>query len=120
MRMKRSRTMMCRVKTSQHEQVSAEKKSGLRSHWLSIAGCALVAVLGAGHLYSMNRIAVQGYAIRSAEKQLAELKQENSQLRIEEAELRSLQRIEEAGQRMSMFESEQVSYIEENGSLALR
>lgn len=85
------------------------------------AACFLsMAFFGSAYLYSMNRIAVQGYAIRSAEKRVAELRQENKQLQIQEAELRSLHRIEEAGQRLSMVEAKEVRYIEESNPLALR
>ncbi len=79
-----------------------------------------VAFFGSAYLYSMNRLAVQGYAIRTAEKRVAELRQENKQLQIQEAELRSLHRIEEAGQRLSMVEAKDVQYIEESSPLALR
>jgi hypothetical protein len=80
----------------------------------------LVVFFGALHLYSMNRIAVQGYAIRTAEKRVAELRQENKRLQIHEAELKSLQRIEEAGRRLNMFESQEISCIEEGSPLASR
>lgn len=80
----------------------------------------VVILLGVFYLYTTNRVAVQGYAIRGVEKDIARLKQDNNQLRIEEAELKSLYRIEEAGKRMNMFEPITVNYIEETGSIALR
>lgn len=80
----------------------------------------LVVVLGASYLYATNKVAVQGFAIRSAEKEIAQLKQDNNQLRIEEAELKSLYRIEEAGKRLNMFEPMEVIYIEDSNSIALR
>lgn len=83
-----------------------------------IAG--IVILLGAFYLYTTNRVAVQGYAIRGIEKDIARLKKDNNQLRIEEAELKSLYRIEEAGKRMNMFEPTTVNYIEETNSIALR
>jgi hypothetical protein len=83
-----------------------------------IAG--IVILLGAFYLYTTNRVAVQGYAIRGVEQDIARLKQDNNQLRIEEAELKSLYRIEEAGKRMNMFEPAKVNYIEETNSIALR
>lgn len=84
----------------------------------SIAG--VVVVLGACYLYATNRVAVSGYAIRNAEKEIAVLKQDNNQLRIQEAELKSLYRIEEAGKRLNMFEPAHVSYIDESGPIAFR
>jgi cell division protein FtsL len=80
----------------------------------------IVIVLGAFYLYTTNKVAVQGFAIRGAEKEIAQLKQANNQLRIQEAELKSLYRIEESGKRLNMFEPVQVSYIEESSPIALR
>jgi cell division protein FtsL len=87
---------------------------------IPIGVVGIVVVLGAFYLYITNQVAVQGYAIREAENQIAQLKQSNNQLRIQEAELKSLYRIEEAGKRLNMFEPVQVSYIEESGPIALR
>jgi cell division protein FtsB len=109
-----------RLASTRQNDAGESRVEVCRRNWLQIFGVALIAVFGALHLYSMNRIAVQGYAIRSAEKKLAALKQENNQLRIQEAELKSLQRIEEAGRRLNMFEPQEVSYIEENSPVALR
>lgn len=78
----------------------------------------IVVVLGACYLYTTNRVAVSGYAIRGVEKEIATLKQDNNQLRIQEAELKSLYRIEEAGKRLNMFEPVHVSYIEESNPIA--
>ena len=83
-----------------------------------IAGVVLM--MGAFYLYTTNRVAVQGYAIRDAEKEIARLKQDNNQLRIQEAELKSLYRIEETGKRLNMFEPVTIDYIEESGPIALR
>lgn len=85
-----------------------------------VAAVGFVIVLGAFYLYATNKVAVQGYAIRSAEKEIARLKQDNNQLRIQEAELKSLYRIEESGKRLNMFEPENVSYIEDANAIALR
>lgn len=80
----------------------------------------VMVVFAAFYLYASNRIAVQGYAIRSVERDIAELKVANNQLRIQEAELKSFHQIEETSRRLNMFESVQVSYIEEVGPIALR
>jgi|GEM_PF-4518404 len=71
----------------------------LTAHMAS-AHVAVVALLGlsllaAGlYVYSVNRSAVQGYAIRNLEKGLKELKKENAELRRREAEAKSLSRVE--------------------------
>jgi cell division protein FtsL len=76
------------------------------------------------YLFTINHTAVQGYAIRSAEREIAQAKEENQRLKIEEAELRSLERIESARDRLHLVAvapgSDTVSYIEAPGPLALR
>ena len=79
-----------------------------------------VALLGSFYLYSINKTAVLGFSIRTAENKVATLRQENNQLKIKEAELKSLYRIEETGQRLNMFEVQQVRYLDESSPLALR
>ena len=85
---------------------------------MSVAG--IVVFVGAFYLYTTNRLAVQGFAIRNVEKEIATLKQDNNQLRIQEAELKSLYRIEETGRRLKMFEPTDVSYLENTHPIALR
>jgi hypothetical protein len=96
------------------------QSSSSRQNKLAVSIAGVVVVLGACYLYTTNRVAVQGFAIRGAEKEIARLKQDNKQLRIQEAELKSLYRIEEAGKRLNMFEPTEVIYIEESNSIALR
>ncbi|MDD5084268.1 MAG: hypothetical protein PHT88_05080 [Candidatus Moranbacteria bacterium] len=87
---------------------------------LSVGIAGVVVIMGMCYLYTTNRVAVQGYSIREAEQEIASLKQDNKQLRIQEAELKSLYRIEEAGKRLNMFEPTEVSYIEDTHPIALR
>ena len=102
------------------KQIVPTNEISTRSHGASFAMAGVVLFLGAFYLYATNRVAVQGFGIREAEKQVAQLSQDNNQLRIREAELKSLYRIEETGKRLNMFEPLKVTYIEENGPLALR
>lgn len=95
-----------------------EHRTGMKG--VMVFCIAMVLVCGGAYLYSINKVAVKGYAIRSTERQLSELKQENNKLRIQEADLRSLYRIEETGKRLNMFESQDVRYIEETGPIAFR
>lgn len=81
---------------------------------------AFAFVLGGYHLYSVNRNAVQGYHMRSAEKEIAALRQENADLKIEEADLRSLHRIEAAGEELRMQKTEEERYLEARGPVAMR
>lgn len=76
------------------------------------------------YLYVTNHNAVQGFAIRGAEQSLVAAQDENQQLRIEEAQLRSLSRIMDAKERFGLVEatpeSKTVSFVTLNESLALR
>lgn len=72
-------------------------------------------VSGGGYLYSVNENAVQGYHVRSLEKEISHLKQKGAELRITEVDLRSLQRIEASGGELRMQKLENVKYLEERG-----
>jgi hypothetical protein len=87
-----------------------------------IAGCMLLFVIA--YLYAINQTAVQGFAVRGAERSVTQAKDENQRLRIEEAQLRSLGRIMEAKDRLGLIETapdnQAVSYLSLGESLALR
>lgn len=88
-------------------------------HILILSILMVMFVIGGGYLYSVNRSAVQGYSLRTLEKEISTLKQENAELKITEVDLRSLYRIEtEEGLRMQKVES--AVYLEERGPVALR
>ncbi|MFZ2299767.1 MAG: hypothetical protein WAW00_01360 [Candidatus Moraniibacteriota bacterium] len=80
----------------------------------------VVFVAGGGYLYSVNRSAVQGYHMRTLEKEIDRLKQDNAELKITEADLRSLYRIEASGEALGMEKLDAVIYLEERGPVALR
>ena len=75
---------------------------------------------GGCYLYSVNRSAVQGYHLRTLEKEIDTLKQENTELKISEADLRSLYRIEASAEALDMQQLETVIYLEERGPVALK
>lgn len=77
-------------------------------------------VIGGGYLYSVNRSAVQGYHLRILENEIGKLKQENAELKISEADLRSLYRIEASGEELHMQKLDTIKYLEERGPVALR
>ncbi len=77
-------------------------------------------VVGGGYLYSVNQSAVQGYYMRTLEKETDMLKQENAELKIAEADLRSLYRIEASGEVLQMQKPDTIIYLEEHGPIALR
>ncbi len=81
---------------------------------------AFVVVSGILYLYSINASAVKGYQIRQIEKDISELKKENDRLKIREAQLKSLRKIEESSRNVNMGDAKNISYLEETGPLALR
>ena len=108
------------MRTKAMDKQEKTHNTALYKQKLPIYIAGIVIFLGAFYLYTTNRVAVQGYAIRDAEQDIAQLKQNNNQLRIQEAELKSLSRIEDTGKRLNMFEPTKVNYIEETGPIALR
>jgi hypothetical protein len=85
---------------------------------LTFAVLIFIVVAGLFYLYSTNSNAVQGYQIKNIEKELSNLKNDNEKLRIKEAELKSLYRIEESTKNLNMEETKIVSYVEEQGPVA--
>lgn len=95
-----------------------------RSSIGTVFGGLLGVLTLAAYVWSINQTAVQGYAVRSIEKEIADARTENQKLRIEEAELRSLDRIESAKDRLRLTDmppgTPDVTYVDANGPLALR
>lgn len=89
-------------------------------HILILSILMVMFVVGGGYLYSVNRNAVQGYSLRTLEKEINTLKQENAELKITEVDLRSLYRIETAEEGLHMQKVESAVYLEERGPVALR
>lgn len=75
---------------------------------------------GIVYLHALNRGAVQGYETRTLEQEIAELKKEHGRLKLSEAEMLSLSRIESAAKDRGMSQAETVRMVEGRGSLALR
>lgn len=73
--------------------------------------CLLVCV---AYLGIINTTAVKGYEVRSVEERINELKKENKQLQIEEAELNSFYNIKDNIGNLNMVEAEEVVYIDDN------
>ncbi len=78
-----------------------------------------VGVLGT-HIYSVNSNAVQGYQVRHLEKQIANLQEENARLKIQEADVKSFQRIDEARESLSLDQVQTPQYFEERDIVASR
>ena len=89
------------------------------AHIFMFAVALIVFVAGGCYLYSVNQSAVQGYHMRSLEQSISKLKQENAELKISEADLRSLYRIEASEEALSMQKTDDTVYLEERGPVAL-
>jgi uncharacterized membrane protein (DUF106 family) len=77
-------------------------------------------LVGIFYIYSINSSATKGSNILQMEKEIAQLKKESEELRIKEAELKSLYHVEEESKKLNMAEVTSISYIEESGPMALK
>ena len=89
-------------------------------HMFVLGILTVMFAIGGGYLYSVNRSAVQGYHMRTIENEIDKLKEENVELKITEADLRSLYRIEAAGEELQMQKLDNVKYLEKRGPVALK
>lgn len=71
------------------------------------------------YLYSINQTAMKGLQIRNIEKEISQIKNENENLKIKEAALKSLYQLEEASKNLNMSNLKDAQYIEETPSVAL-
>lgn len=80
--------------------------------------CLMVAAI---YLGIINVSAVKGYEIKKVEQKIDELKKENKQLQIQEAELNSFYNIKDNIGNLNMVEVKDVVYIDDNeGAVALK
>lgn len=108
-----------RILSSRQDKKSSIELAGSVQR-LTLGILMAIFVAGGCYLYSVNRSAVQGYHLRTLEKEIHALKQENAELKIAEADLRSLSRIESTGAELDMQKLDTVIYLEELGPVALR
>ncbi len=103
-------------------KIKINRKKKITSGSINLAFIVFIFTVVAGvfYLYSTNSNAVQGYQIKKVEKDLFELRQVNEQLRIREADLKSLYHIEESTKNLNMEETKSVSYVEETGPVAMK
>jgi len=90
------------------------KRNGVHADMAHVAVVALLSLslVSAGlYVYAVNQRAVQGYAIRTIEKELKELKKVNAELRVREAEAKSLARVEEGSVGLGMEKAEATTII---------
>lgn len=92
-------------------------RPGFASPWLVVV---IIFVFSGIYLYFTNSSAGKGYEMRQVEKDISELKKESEQLRIKEAELKSLYHIEESSREFNMADANKISYIEEKSPVAMK
>lgn len=66
------------------------------------------------YLGIINTTAVKGYEVRKVEQEIEQLKKDNKQLQIEEAELNSFYNIKDNVGNLNMVEAKDVVYIDNN------
>lgn len=103
-----------KIKKNIHTQKT--KVAGFINPIFVVFGCA--AFSGLLYLYSINHTAVKGLEIRTIEKEISQMQNENENLKIKEAELKSLYKIEESSKNLNMSQLKDVKYIEETGPVA--
>lgn len=100
--------------------IKTKNKQILGSINLSFVVVFFIILSGIIYMYSINNSAVKGYKIRQTEKEISSLKKANEQLKIKEAELKSLYYIEEISKKLNMTELNNISYIDETGPVAYK
>jgi hypothetical protein len=75
---------------------------------------------GALYLYQVNDLTNKGYEMKETERQIAQLKEINEKNKIKEIELRSMYNIEKTTQDLELVNSENVSYLELDGPMAMK
>lgn len=79
---------------------------------VAIVGLLSLSLVSAGlYVFTVNQSAVQGYAIRTLEKELKGLKKENAELRVREAEVTSLTSVEAGSTDLRMEKAEALKVI---------
>jgi len=115
---------------STNPAVFGEKKKGIKIKSVSPSGTgkitwsfllvSLICVAGVLYIFEVNNAATQGYKIENLEKQVQELKNNNENLKIREAELRSMYNIEEKTKDLNMTAPKDVSYLTLPGNVAMK
>lgn len=87
---------------------------------LSFILVTLVCAAGVFYIFEVNNLATKGYEIRNLENQLNKSQKENETLRIQEAELKSMYKIEEKTKDLNMVVPKDVSYLNLPGDVAMK
>lgn len=121
---KRPRVLCVNKKTvGRRESAVAAPKE--RDAKLGLAGAvailaSVVATCGAIYLYQANALVSKGYEIQRLQSRIADLEKTNQSGSIQETELRSMYNIEKATQKLDLVSSQDVTYLELKGPMAMK
>lgn len=102
-----------------------------RSHWwhrfkLSTQKFAVLLSIGAGlagfgYVFMTNHTATEGFAIKSLEKQIAQIQKDNQKLELQAADLRSLSAVDQTGVALGLVPTDTFDYLAPTaGAVAVR
>ncbi len=112
------RTTVARTGT---QKITPEKGGRERLPAFGFVAILFLFLVGGGYLYSVNQNAVQGFKMRQLENSIVSLKEDNTQLQINEADRRSLAQLEAAASETNMQKVGEVTVIrDESGEVALK
>ena len=114
-----------RVYSPQATKLRGRKKFGSlelpgSAHNIFITFFCLLFVAGGAYIFSVNKSSVQGYEMRTLEREIAELKKKNVELKVKEAEARSLSRVEEGGATLRMERVTESQVLDPENTIAIR
>lgn len=114
------RNRQCMWKPQNKRKTEIQKKINTSGFISPIAVVVVFAVSAAlMYIYSINQSAVKGLQIRKIEKEISRMSRENELLKIKEAELKSLYKIEKFSKERNMSDAAEIIFLDEVGSLAL-
>lgn len=72
------------------------------------------------YLFQVNNLASMGYEMKEKENLIQKLEAENKKMQIQEIELKSMYALEKATENLNLVSSNEVSYIEIKGPVAMK
>ena len=106
--------MPYRRKTNRKTNVAARARVWRRIDWVFVANLCLIAatlVLFVGYLMMNNRAATKGFAIRNAERQIAELREDGRKLDLEMVSAQAMENVDTHVSGLGFVPVSHVDYI---------
>ncbi len=107
----------CQIKLKTKTNTRKTILPGFISPWLIVFLFLLIAGI---YVYCINNGATKGSQIKQIENEISRLEKENEQLKIKEAELKSLYRLEQSSKTLNMITPVEISYLEEKSAMAMK